>query len=110
MNALLIGHAGGAAPVRQFAFKNAPHALGLPPRHIEGRSIRYVAKRTSFDPSKAYTKLSGDGSTPVERQMGIQMENFGAELRLTAEETQSLLIGCLAVAVAIVIFGVAMTI
>jgi hypothetical protein len=38
------------------------------------------------------------------------MENFGAELRLTAEETVSLLIGCLAVAVAIVIFGVAMTI
>jgi hypothetical protein len=42
--------------------------------------------------------------------MGVQMESFGAELRLTTEETQSLLIGCLAVALAIVIFGVAMTI
>jgi hypothetical protein len=38
------------------------------------------------------------------------MENFGAELRLTVEETQSLLIGSLAVVVAIVVFAVAMTI
>jgi hypothetical protein len=41
--------------------------------------------------------------------MGFKMENvFGAELRLTAEEIQSMLIGCLAVAVAIVVFGVAL--
>jgi hypothetical protein len=44
-------------------------------------------------------------------QIGIPMENvFGAELRLTAEEVESLLIGCLAVALAIVVFGVAVTI
>jgi hypothetical protein len=44
-------------------------------------------------------------------QIGIPMENaFGAELRLTAEEIQSLLIGCLAVVLAIVVFGVAMAI
>jgi hypothetical protein len=44
-------------------------------------------------------------------QTGIPMEDvFGAELRLTAEEIQSLLIGCLAVALAIVVFGVAVTI
>jgi hypothetical protein len=36
--------------------------------------------------------------------------DFGAELRLTAEETQSLLIGSLAVVVAIVVFAFAMTI
>ena len=66
-----------------------------------------MAKRTSSDPSKAYTSLSW---TSLKWQMGVQMESFGAELRLTTEETQSLLIGCLAVALAIVIFGVAMTI
>jgi hypothetical protein len=37
------------------------------------------------------------------------MENvFGAELRLTAEETQSLLTGFLAVAAAIVVFAAVM--
>jgi hypothetical protein len=42
-------------------------------------------------------------------QIGIPMENiFGAELRLTAEETQSLLTGFLAVGLAFAVFAVVM--
>jgi|HubBroStandDraft_4_1064222.scaffolds.fasta_scaffold2320726_2 hypothetical protein len=41
--------------------------------------------------------------------MGVQMENvFGGELRLTVEETHSVLTGSLAAAVAIVVFAIAM--
>jgi hypothetical protein len=41
--------------------------------------------------------------------MGVQMENvFGGELRLTAEETHSMLTGSLAAAVAILVFAIAM--
>lgn len=67
-----------------------------------------MAKRTSFDPSRAYT-YRVDESTPSGDKWGLKMEDvFGAELRLTADEIQSMLIGCLAVAVAIVVFGVAL--
>jgi hypothetical protein len=50
-----------------------------------------------------------DGERLSNDKLGFQMEKvFGAELRLTAEEFQSLLIGSLAVVVAIVVFAVAM--
>jgi hypothetical protein len=50
-----------------------------------------------------------DESTPSGDKWGLKMEDvFGVELRLTADEIQSMLIGCLAVAVAIVVFGVAL--